>query len=311
MTAEIFVLNYNGKDLMAECLPSILAAVKASPVSCSLTVIDNQSRDGSIRLLEEHFKEVRVYLAKKNLVFCSYNDAVRESKADVAILLNNDIKTEKDFIAPLLKVFQDHPDAFLAAPKATTFDGSRYEGSLSKMFFRYGQFGAESRFDGFQGKVDRPGYTMAAGFGAFKRATFLELGGFDHLYLPGTVEDSDICFRAWKRGYACYYVPESCVFHKGQATFKKTFGRSRLLAMNQRNLYLFIWKNISDPGLLAEHLAWLLLRPLFFLLRGRFEFLWGFLWALPRLPRALKRRFSGFAGKVRSDRAIFKISESL
>jgi hypothetical protein len=39
---------------------------------------------------------------------------------------------------------------------------------------------------------------MQAGFGAYRKSFFLELGGFDDLYLPGTVEDCDICFRFWR-----------------------------------------------------------------------------------------------------------------
>ena len=311
MTAEIFVLNYNGADLLRECLPSILEASKASPVSCPVTVIDNRSTDDSVEVLRNEFPEAKLYLSKQNLVLCTFNEAVRQSAADVVLLLNNDLKTEKDFIAPLLEVFEKHHDAFLAAPQAYTFDRSRYEGSLSKMYFKRGLFGAESRFQGFEEKVNKRNFTMQAGFGAYKRDLFLKLNGFDGLYLPGTVEDSDLCFRAWRIGYSCYYAPESRVYHKGQATFKKTFGRLRIAAMNQRNLYLFTWKNIREPRLLLRHLAWLIVRPLFFLLSGRVEFIWGLLWALLRLPNALARRFSDRSKPVRLDREIFQISEAI
>ena len=304
MNAEIFVLNYNGRDLLLECLPSILEAAGKVPV----TVIDNASIDDSVKVLRERFPQARAYLAEKNRVLCSFNEAVQKSGADVVFLLNNDLRVEPDFVAPLLEVFERRQDAFLAAPKAFTFDGERYEGSLSKMFFRNGIFGAESRFAGYETKIDAPGFTMQSGFGAYRRDRFLELGGFDPLYLPGTVEDSDICFRAWRAGYACYYAPRSRVYHKGQATFKKNFSRSRLLAINQRNLHLFVWKDLSDIGLWAQYLIFLLIRPVFFLLCGRVEFLWGLVWALPRLPKAFAGRFSADLNAARTDREIFRIS---
>ncbi len=311
MTAEIFVLNFNGKDLLLECLPSILEASRSSPAPCPVTVIDNDSRDDSVAVLQDRFKEAKVHASKKNIVLCAFNQAVRESAADIVLLLNNDLKVEKNFIHPLLKVFNEHSDAFLAAPKAFTFDGSRYEGSLSKMAFLKGLLRVESRFPGYEEKIDRPGITMQTGFGAYRRDIFLKLGGFDDLYLPGTVEDSDLCFRAWKAGYACYYAPESRVYHKGQATFKKKFSASRLLAINQRNLYLFTWKNISDPVLILKHLLWFIVRPFIFLAKGRSEFLWGFLWAFLRLPLALKKRGSSRPRPVRADREIFALSENI
>ena len=310
--AEIFVLNYNGRDLLIECLPSILEAAKKSPVSCPVTVIDNQSKDDSLEILKDRFPSVGVHVSPKNTVLCAFNDAVKDSDADVVFLLNNDLKADPDFVAPLVRVFEKHPDAFMAGPKTFTFDGARYEGSLSKIYFRYGLPRAESRFPGHETKIDRPGYTMQSGFGAFRREYFLRLGGYDDLYLPGTVEDLDLCYRAWKAGYSCYYAPESRMSHKGQATFKKNFSRPRILAINQRNLYLFVWKNFTNRQLFLNHLLWFFIRPLWFLLQGRFEFLWGFLWALARLPQALKRRVSLKTVKYeRSDREVLRLSEGI
>src|SRR5262245_34338284 len=135
MTAEIMVLNYNGRDLLLECLPSIVEAAAKSPVPCPVTVIDNASADDSLEILRKSFPGVRVIARKENTVLCAFNDAARESRADVVFLLNNDLKADPDFVAPLMRIFEEKPDAFLAAPKAFTFDGKRYEGSLSKMSF--------------------------------------------------------------------------------------------------------------------------------------------------------------------------------
>ncbi len=307
MTAEIFVLNYNGRAILEECLPSLVHGAELA--GCPLTVIDNVSTDDSVEFLKKQFPRVRVQVTPKNTVLCAFNDAARASTADVVFLLNNDLKADGDFVTPLVKVFEEHPDAFLAGPKTFTFDGKRYEGSLAKMHFRYGFFGAESRFPGHESRIERAGVTMQSGFGAYHRARFLELGGFDDLYLPGTVEDSDLCFRAWKRGWRCYYEPTSRLYHKGQATFGATFGRTRLKAINQRNVHLFIWKNLSG-GYFLRYLLWLPFRPLLFLLMGRIEFIWGLLWSLPRIPRALARRFRLPAPHL-SDGQVFAVSEAI
>lgn len=153
---------------------------------------------------------------------------------------------------------------------------------------------------------------MQCGFGAFRRSYFLELGGFDDLYLPGTVEDADLCFRAWRRGYVGYYCPESVVHHIGQASFKRAFGASGIRRMNRRNLYLFVWKNIRDPLLLAEHALCLGPRLVKDAVTGRSEFLGGFADAVRLLPLALgRRRASRAEPSVVPDRRIFERSKEI
>ena len=44
---HILVLNYNGRGLLGECLPSIVEAAVRAPVACRVTVVDNSSSDGS------------------------------------------------------------------------------------------------------------------------------------------------------------------------------------------------------------------------------------------------------------------------
>jgi GT2 family glycosyltransferase len=38
------------------------------------------------------------------------------------------------------------------------------------------------------------------------------------------MEDVDLCYRGWKRGYKAYYVPESIAYLKGMTSFKNFFG---------------------------------------------------------------------------------------
>ncbi len=301
---HVLVLNYNGKGLLEECLPSLVAAVGRAKNPSRLTVIDNCSADGSVEFLRRRFPSVGVYEALKNRVLCSFNECAAGLTEDILILLNNDIRVREDFVDPLVEVFERHPDAFLVSSRSFLFDGS-YEGGKSLFVMKYGLFGTTCRFPGFEKFQEAFGITHQAGFGAVDRQKFLALGGYDDLYLPGRLEDSDICFRAWKRGYRCYYQPQSIVYHKGGASFIGRFGVSKTLVINFRNTYLFMWKNVSDPWLLLSHVALLLPRLVYDLLRGRPELTLGFGRALARLPQALSRRSKALAGLVRSDKEIF------
>ena len=47
LKVNVVILNYNGLDLLKECLPSIVAASKNTNCDCRVTVLDNRSTDRS------------------------------------------------------------------------------------------------------------------------------------------------------------------------------------------------------------------------------------------------------------------------
>ena len=218
-------------------------------------------------------------------------------------MLNNDIKVSNNFVDPLIELFKKE-DVFLVSPKSYYFDG-RYEGGRSYTFMKYGIFGTDHFFKEDCEGANKKSYTFASGCGAVDREKFLELGGYDDLYLPGRLEDADLCFRAWKRGYKCYYEPKSVVYHKGAESFKSRFGVNGTLVINFRNVFLFTWKNISSPMFIFEHIVWLLPRLIIACLRGQIEFVYGFLKAVPLLPKAVKKRNP--ENCLLSDRDVFRI----
>jgi GT2 family glycosyltransferase len=57
---EQLVLNFNGRDWLEECLPSIRGAAARSPVPCRVTVVDNGSTDGSCELVAERWPDVGI-----------------------------------------------------------------------------------------------------------------------------------------------------------------------------------------------------------------------------------------------------------
>jgi ADP-heptose:LPS heptosyltransferase/GT2 family glycosyltransferase len=307
LKVRIVILNYNGTEILAECLPSFLEALRRSSHPAALTVLDNRSTDGSVAWLKTHFPEVETVVARENLLLVSFNDYVAQAKEDVVILMNNDIRVDSGFIDPLVRVFEERSDAFLASPQTLSFDGARYEGGRSRAKIRWGLFWSSSIFPGSEALQGKAGHTFASGFGAFHRKRFLALKGYDDLYLPGIIEDADLGFRAWREGFRSYYVPESKVYHLGQASFKKAFGEKRILTLAHRNSFLFIWKNLKDVSLWLEHFVFLIPRLLSAAVSGKAELAIGFFEALRRLPEAIKRRRFPLK-RSRSDREVFRLA---
>ena len=293
---HILVLNYNGRDLLAECLPSVVEAAARSPRPCSVEVVDNGSTDDSLALLAARWPGIAVH-SEPNRGLASFNAVLARLPGRFALLLNNDVKLAPDSLAPLLATLDAHPDALFAAPQCWTFDGRHYEGMRTRVRTRFGLIQGMSRVPGHEELVDRPDLTAAAGpVLAVDRAKFLALGGYDPMYFPGRIEDLDLGFRGWMAGWKGYYAPESVAYHRGFGSFGPAFGPGGCDRLAQRNSLLFAWKNLGGARLVA-HLAWLPARCAHALLKRRGQFLVALVEALARVREAWSYRRAMAVGR--------------
>jgi N-acetylglucosaminyl-diphospho-decaprenol L-rhamnosyltransferase len=288
---HILVLNYNGEALLQECLPSVLEACRHSPIPCVLSVVDNASGDGSRAWLKKALPEVGWIPRAENKILFSYNEVVAELKEDLILLLNNDIKVEEGFIAPLVEALRTRPEAFAASPRHVDFAGA-YNGGMNRCGRRLSLAWAGPAYLGAEQDSQRTGETLFTGNGLFRRDKFLALGGFDSLYAPMGWEDADLCARAWTQGWPTLYVPASLIHHKSSASIAKAFSRHARRALGFRNATLWLVRNAPARELVLAFLA-LPLTLAACLLTGRLAQLEGLARSLPRLPRALTKRRGG------------------
>ena len=278
MKVVIFVLNYNGRQLLPECLPSILREANASRHDCRVVVIDNESTDDGPEWLAENYPQIEL-CRLSNRGLCSFNTVMAEATAPVAILLNNDIRFCAGCIDPLVEPFDfGESDCFMTAPLCHQFDGETYEGFRTAVDWSYGLVRATARFPGNEAGRELEDWTASVGAAmAVDREKFVELGGFDPIYLPGRIEDLDLSFRA---GWHIRYVPDSRMEHLGMATFGLAFGEVGCDRLALRNTLLFQWKNLRALRHRVRQLCGLSVRLAADLIRA------------PRLPR--ERRFAMF-----------------
>lgn len=280
LKVAIVILNYRGAKLLPQCLPSIVEASQLSSYSCRVVILNNPSDgDDGLDFVRQNFPSVEIVQAPENKVLCSYNPYLATITEDVAILLNNDIRVDVDFVDSLVKPFSN-PKIFLVAPKVMSFDGKTVEAADSRAKVKWGLFWCSARYPGYESNIDHEGPTFSSGFGAFRIHMFNQLGGYDERYLPGIMEDVDLCLRAQKAGYELVYEPASIVYHMGQATFKDAFKKKGLEVLAARNQFLFLWKNYSGLQFWTQHIFWLPFRFLFDLIRGRNALWIGFCQAL-------------------------------
>lgn len=293
-TCAIVVLNYNGRALLAQALPSLIAAGADEVV-----VLDNGSTDGSRDFVRENFPAVTWFAATANRFLVSYNEYLAQSKHRFVFLLNNDVTLRPGCLAPLLRHFAD-PRVFAVAPLVLN-PGNHVENGRTCLTWSQGRFGYR--------QVDtQPGLTATASCaaGMFDREKLMSFGGFDELLLPMYGEEMDLTLSAYRRDWIVRFEPESVADHLGGASINQAHQRPERRAFLVNNRHLSVIKHVHNPERLASYLCWsLLLLPVRALTLDRAYFA-GTRAAWRQLPSAYERRQRERTAAMLSDRKLFR-----
>jgi len=306
---SVVIPTWNGLKLLERFLPSVQAALEHYPGGGELLVVDDGSTDRSVAFLRERFPTVRALEQKVNRGFsATVNCGVDEAKHAIVVLLNNDVGVEVDFIAPLVRHFTDSR-VFAVGAKSLDWDGVRFHDGGKLGRWRRGFWRVWRNYDCLPAAVP-PGLELISfytpgGFAALDRSKWAALGGLDELFRPFNWEDTDICYRALKRGWKVLYEPSSVVYHRPNTTIAGgAFRRGYVRYISRRNRLFFHWKNLTDSRMLAGHVFFLLLSLPAALLRLDFPALGAVFGALGSLGAIRERRKVEKAAAVVSDREL-------
>ena len=254
MKTAIVILNWNGKKLLEQFLPSV---VNFSSEEATVYVADNASTDNSIQFIKEFYPSVKIVKNAKNGGYAKgYNDALQHIDAEVYCLLNSDIEVTAHWLTPILKTFKEEDNTAIIQPKLLDFkDRSRFEyagaggGFVDLYGYPYcrGRVFNHLEFDNNQFN-DISEIFWASGACLFIRAeVYHQLGGFDEDYFAHQ-EEIDLCWRTQNEGFTIKYVGTSTVYHVGGATLQETNPHKTFL--NFRNSLLNVVKNVPKKWFL-------------------------------------------------------------
>jgi GT2 family glycosyltransferase/glycosyltransferase involved in cell wall biosynthesis len=307
--ASIVIPNWNGRDLLAKYLPSVIAAAECLPGS-EIIVVDNGSEDGSAQFLRDTFPQVRVVELARNLGFGGGSNAgFRAATHDVVVLLNSDMRVEADFLAPLLSGFTDSQVFSVACQIFFSDPGKvREETGLTEGWWLQGGLRVRHRVEP-EIRDLFPCFYGGGGSCAYDRRKFLELGGFDELLKPFYLEDTDVGYMAWKRGWKVLYQPASVVYHEHRGTIGKRFSERYIQGVLKKNFILFAWKNIHSWRWMVSHFFFTWAGAMLSWVAGdspERASLGGIARAFVSLPRAAGRRIRARRLAVVGDREAFR-----
>src|SRR6185295_15677988 len=259
--------------------------------------------------IRQNFPTVRVLALDRNYGFTGGNNrGIGQARTDIVVLLNNDMVVDRGFLKPLLDGFSDPSvfavtsQIFFADPTRRREETGKTRGRFENGFFYlwHDEIGPND-----EARETIPVFWAGGGSCAIDRKKYLQIGGLDSLYHPFYVEDTDLSYQAWKRGWKCLLAPASRVVHKHRSTSKAKFGDAFVDNTIRKNQYLFIWKNVTDLSMTFEHLVNLpRIHARSVLSAGPVFEVRGFFRALRQLPEALWKRFSNAPHYVLSDREV-------
>jgi GT2 family glycosyltransferase len=288
MRVAIVVLNWNGIPHLELLIPSLRAAVARYGQPVPIVVVDNRSTKGDVEWLREHCSDVEVVVAARNDYLFSLNPIVAARPEDIVVILNNDMRVDADFLAPLVAHFAD-ATVFGATARVLDWEGTRQTTGQRLMRIHHCWY-----YQWWDLAVNRPVYTLDAGGGcaAFRRSFFVALDGFDPLYRPAYFEDVDLSYRAWMRGWRTVFEPRSVIYHREGATLQDRSREARFRTLLARNQALFTMKNVGEWGFLLGYLALIPWRIVRGFTSGDPYTARGLLAAFPRAPRAIAQRIT-------------------
>lgn len=279
---SIVIPYWNGAEKIRRHLPEVLEFARTNNVE-EIIASDDASTDETAELLKNEFPEAVLVKRKKNEGFSSnVNTGFTKASGDFILLLNSDATPKKDVLKFALPHFQN-PKVFAVGCRVG--DGLWTTGKFERGFFWHSQAGNR---EGKKGKENEANKTLwvSGGSSIFRKSLWDEMGGLDPLYNPFYVEDLDLGYRAWKRGYINIWEPKSIVEHyREKGVIESHFSRSVISSTAERNMLIFTWKNITSPVLTKSHQQALVKRLL------QHPKYWTiFLSATKKLPQILQRR---------------------
>ena len=236
MKLSVIIVNYNVEHFLEQCLYSVRRAMQN--VDGEVFVVDNNSIDGSNRMVKKKFPEVVLVENKDNRGFSKANNqGIKMSKGEYILLLNPDTVVEDDTFTSIVDFMDEHPDAGALGVKMVDGSGKFLpeskrglptpEASFYKMFGLSKLFPKSRRFSKYHvGYLDENEIheveILAGAFMLLRRSVLDEIGLLDETFFMYG-EDIDLSYRVIKAGYKNYYFPKTRIIHyKGESTKKSS-----------------------------------------------------------------------------------------
>lgn len=250
----VVILNYNGRDLLEQFLPSVLATQYEN---LKIYLADNGSSDDSLDFVKSTFPSIHCIEMPDNLGFAEgYNVALKQVDAPYYVLLNSDVSVSPNWLSPMVELMESdqqiaavqpkilmhgHPESFEHAGAAGGFiDRLGYPFCRGRIFMQLEQ-------DKGQYQDVREIFWASGAALLIRSSLYHDFEGLDGDYFAH-MEEIDLCWRLKRAGFKIMVQPKAKVFHVGGGTLPPSNPRKTYL--NFRNSLITLFKNAPFGRLL-------------------------------------------------------------
>ena len=272
VSISIIIVSFNTKTIINRCLLTLKKNFYKYPVDYEVIVVDNDSRDGTVKLLlnlEKQWSNLQVFLSKKNLGFGKGNNlGLQKSKGKFVLYLNSDaitedidfrdlinlMETQKEIGALTVKVVLPTGEIDPASHRGfpTLWRSFTYFSGLERIFYNtpilnriFGGYHLANQNLNSIHEVD-----VITGAFLFARKEILEkIGGFDEDYFAYG-EDIEMAFQIKKLGYKIIYYPLWNVLHIKSVSGLKKKGSS-VIRKKTNTYFIFTVTNLHNSTISA------------------------------------------------------------
>lgn len=264
MKLSVIIVNYNVRHFLEQALLSVEKA--AQGLSVEVFVVDNNSVDGSVQMIQEKFPRVKLIANRKNTGFSKANNqAIEQASGEFILLLNPDTIVEEDTFHKVIEFMEQHPEAGALGVKMLDGKGKFLPESKRSLptpwvaFYKI--FGLAALFPGSHkfGKYhlsylspdeNHEVEVLSGAFMLLRKSVLDKIGHLDEDYFMYG-EDIDLSYRVIKGGYKNFYYSGTSIIHykgestkKGSLNYVKVFYQAMLIFARKhfsaRNQNLFI-----------------------------------------------------------------------
>ena len=239
---SIIIPSWNTKDLLKNCLKSLGFLYE-------IIVVDNNSTDGTVKMIEKEFPHVLLIKNKKNVGFgAANNQGMRKAKGDYLLLLNSDTIIKDKAPLAMAQYLKDNSDVGVIGPKLLNKDGSLQASAgpfpnlkISFIMLFLEHWLGDLVRSSFK-EIKEVDWVMGAAF-MLKKEILKKVGLMDEgLFMY--MDEVEWSFRIKKAGYKIIFNPQAEIIHLGGASSKT--GRKGPILNIYRGLIHFYKKHY--PG---------------------------------------------------------------
>ena len=247
---SVVIPSRDGRELLTDLLPQVVGQIER--LGGEVIVVDNGSEDATDDFLRRWYHNVALVQSHDPMSFArAANAGIQKARYSHVCLLNNDMRIAEGFFDGLLQAFEKVPDLFCATAQIFFPQGTRREETGIAVM----PFATDRKPTDFPLRCELPAagenlsYVLygSGGCSLYEAGRLAALGGFDPAYEPAYVEDLDLGFRGWQRGWPSVFVAGAQVVHKHRTTTSRYFSPESLDCILELNYLRFLARTIHDP----------------------------------------------------------------